>query len=204
MKPPVVILAAGASKRLGQCKALVDLRGESALARLIRAARRAGAEDLIVIAGAHAREIAAELARVDGDGRVRLLVNANWARGRTGSLAVAASNFPGRALLIAPVDVPLISSEVFQRLYEAWESAGDPSRGWLAPCVEPGPRYGHPLIVGRELGEAILRADPAEPLAHLRALADPIWAVRVSDMAILDDLDTPEDLKKVRARLSLE
>ena len=37
MKPALVLLAAGASKRLGTCKALVDLGGASPLARLLEA-----------------------------------------------------------------------------------------------------------------------------------------------------------------------
>ena len=200
MKPVVVILAAGASERLGQCKALVDLGGESALRHLIRAALSAGALEVVVIGGAHQREIAAEFARVNFGERVQLLSNANWSRGRTGSAAIAAARFPARDLMIAPIDVPLVSGEVFRKLLEAWERAGDPARGWLAPCIEPGPRYGHPLIVGRELAAAMLQTDPGEPLSRLRTQASPLWSIQVNDAAILDDLDTPEDLKKLRAR----
>ncbi len=199
MKPVVVILAAGASERLGECKALVDLGGHSAVARLIRAARDARAEEICVVSGAHHERIAAELER---EPRVQLLYNEGWRAGRSGSLALAATALPGRALLIAPVDVPLVSGEVFECLLRAWAEAGDPPRGWLAPYVEPGRRHGHPLILGRELAAKLPAAEPWAPLRLLRTLADPLWGLRVIDPAILDDLDTPADLARLRLRLS--
>ena len=39
------------------------------------------------------------------------------------------------------------------------------------------------------------------PLRNLRALADPLLEVSVDSPEILDDLDTPEDLARLRARL---
>lgn len=202
MKPAVVILAAGASERLGECKALVELGGASPLERLIRAARFAAADEICVVAGAHTREIADELARLDPDRRVRLLPHPAWRSGRTGSLALAARELAGRALLLAPVDVPLVPGEVFELLFREWARAGDPARGWLAPCVEPGPRHGHPLVLGRELAGELAAADPDGPLRGLRSRAAPLWAVGVHDEAILDDLDSPADLARLRERLA--
>ncbi|HUR27644.1 MAG TPA: NTP transferase domain-containing protein, partial [Planctomycetota bacterium] len=203
-KPPVVILAAGASERLGTCKALVQLGGVSALERLLREARRGGAEDILIVVGAHRPEIEESFARSDARHRAPLLHNPDWPRGRTGSLALAAAHFGDRALLVAPIDVPMVSGEVFASLFEAWEDAGDPPRGWLAPCVDPGPRFGHPIVLGRALATQLRALDSETPLARLRAEAAPLLSVRVADVAILDDLDTPDDLKRIQGRCLTE
>jgi len=197
----VVLLAAGASERLGQCKALVDLGGRSALQRLVEAADAAGAESIHVVCGAHAPEIGLAVEGLRERRRVEALVHPGWARGRGGSLACAALHLPGRDLLVAPVDVPLVPSLVFRQLFLAWELAGDPPRGWLAPFVAPGRRFGHPWILGRELAAGLPGTAPEQPLKALRALADPVWGIEVFDPAILDDLDTPADLERLRNAL---
>lgn len=204
-EPRVVVLAAGASSRLGEPKALVDLGGRSALSRLVEAC--GAAEPPLVVTGAHATAIARAAAAL-GPRACELVVNPRWAEGRTGGLALAASRLPGRDLVVAPIDVPLVSRSVFARLRSAWAEADAPSRGWLAPRA-PAPagdprraRAGHPVVLGRDLAAALARMGPDEPLRDLRADAEPLWTIAVDDRAIYDDLDTPDDLARLRARLA--
>ncbi|QDU67298.1 nucleotidyltransferase family protein [Engelhardtia mirabilis] len=193
--PRVVILAAGASTRLGEPKALVDLGGRCALRRLVAAA--GGNEPALLVTGAHHREIAA--AGLPG---LELLENPAWADGRTGGLSLAAAHLPGRDLLIAPIDVPMVPSEVFVALRAEWHRAQRPPRGWLAPSTGAAPgRPGHPIVVGRELAAKLGGFPPSAPLRNLRDLAQPLWMVDTGCAEIHDDLDTPEDLAALRARL---
>ena len=64
VKPALVVLAAGASRRLGECKALVDLNGSSPLERLLRAGGPASHGPVLVVTGAHHGEIAEALAQL--------------------------------------------------------------------------------------------------------------------------------------------
>lgn len=201
MKPVVVVLAAGASERLGECKALVDLEGRTALERLSTAAVAGGAQEICVVVGAHAAAMERELGGLAASIGVRALQHREWASGRTGSLDLAARSLPGRDLLVAPIDVPLVPPSVFEQLFLAWSRAGAPPRGWLAPFVGPGRRFGHPLILGRQLAEGLARLPPDQPLKTCRAMADPVGSVEVFHPEILDDLDTPADLERLRARL---
>jgi CTP:molybdopterin cytidylyltransferase MocA len=57
-------------------------------------------------------------------------------------------------------------------------------------------------VLGRELARELLAWPRERPLRALRALADPLLALEVEDEAILDDLDTPEDLARLRERLA--
>lgn len=193
--PALVILAAGASTRLGECKATVELGGRSVLARLIEAGACLDSRPALVVTGAHHEEIAASAPE-----GVELLRNPRWAEGRSGGVVLARAARPGCDLCLAPVDVPLVPRAVFAALRERWLAGESPPRGWLAPRLAGSARTGHPVVVGRELLELLDPARPDRPLRELRAAAEPLFALDVSHPEILDDLDTPADLARLRAR----
>jgi molybdenum cofactor cytidylyltransferase len=197
VKPALVILAAGASSRLGTCKALAPITPRCALELLLEAG--AGLDEVppLVVSGAHHDRIARALP--SGAALVR---NARWSQGRTGSVAIAASVRSGRDLCLAPVDVPLVPRAVFEALASAWREAGSPSRGWLAP--RHAARTGHPVIVGRDLARVLVEElagfGPDTPLRALRSRADPLIALDVDHVEVLDDFDTPADLRALQTR----
>lgn len=204
--PALVILAAGESARLGRCKALVPLTPRTPLELLCAAGapitERAGVPTL-VITGAHHDEIAA--AAPPG---VEVVRNPDWRAGRSGGVFLATSHRPGRDLCLAPVDVPLVPAAVFEELLRAWTDAGSPARGWLAPSWRPPsgganripPRFGHPVVIGRDLLLGLGALGPDIPLRRLRDTADPVFSAAVDTPAILDDLDSPEDFSRLTVR----
>lgn len=195
MKPALVILAAGASARLGEPKVLARIAGRMVLEHLLAAGADLDDTAPLVVTGADHDAIAAAV-----PAGVELLRNERWADGRTGGVLRAAARRAGRDLVLAPADVPLVSRAVFGALADAWEAAGSPARGWLAPRA--GDRHGHPIVVGRALLADLAEAGAGSPLRRLRAAADPLLDVPVDDPAVLDDLDTPADLAALRARAS--
>ncbi len=198
--PALAILAAGASRRLGQCKALVEWKGLTTLERLARAGACFASAPPMVVSGAHHEAIAAR-----ASAGIEVVRNPAWELGRLGSVRVARDARAGFDLCLAPVDTPLVEREVFEQLARAWREAGAPAEGWLAPCTAGvPPRYGHPIVVGRALLAKLEQLAPSQSLRDLRALARPLLAVVTSSRAILDDLDTPEDLSRLRIRESAE
>jgi CTP:molybdopterin cytidylyltransferase MocA len=202
VKPALVILAAGASTRLGECKALVSITPKNPLELLTAAGFRFDEAPPLVVTGA---DHAAISARVPS--RVEVVFNPAWAAGRAGGLALAHACRPGRDLVVAPVDVPLVPFAVFEALRVAWSDAGSPALGWLAPSARldvekksGSLRFGHPIVIGRELVSRLQHAAPDVPLRELRAEARPLWSIEVRCKEVLDDLDTPLDLARLRAR----
>lgn len=188
----VVILAAGASARLGEPKALALLGGRSVLEHLVQACRAVDPRPILVV-GAHAEAIAAA-----APGACELLHNPHWDEGRSSGVALACRRLPGWDVCLAPVDVPLVPSTVFAALSQGWERAGSPPRGWLAPYFRPQRRHGHPVVLGRDL---LAELEETAPLSTLRTRAAPLLEVPVDSPEVLDDLDTPADLARLRARI---
>ncbi len=200
MTVALVVLAAGASTRLGACKALVDLGGRTPLERLLEAGRAFDGAPPLVVAGAHQ----AAIAHAAPPG-VEVRENAAWAEGRLGGIALAARARAGCDLCLAPVDVPLVGAAVFAALRAHWDAAGAPAEGWLAPFVVragSGRAFGHPLVIGRALAARCANSRKDLPLRELRGQAEPLMSIRVDDAAILDDLDSPDDLERLRRRIS--
>lgn len=194
----LVILAAGESSRLGQCKALAPITPRTPLDLLLESGSVLGGPPPLVVTGADHERISAAA----GD-RAEIASNPDWRAGRSGGVLLAAGLRAGHDLCIAPVDTPLVPAEVFRALEQVWRGAGCPSRGWAAPWVRTGGgerAFGHPIVVGRGLVRRIAEKGPGCPLRELRALADPLLAVEVAASAIRDDLDLPEDLERLRTR----
>lgn len=84
-----VVLAAGASKRLGQSKQLLRYRGETLVERAVRIAYEAGAETVFVVLGGDYQPVFEVLQRYQPE--LRLLLNQRWAEGMGTSVALAAA-----------------------------------------------------------------------------------------------------------------
>lgn len=201
----LVVLAAGASRRLGECKATVPIGPRSALEHILFHALEAGLEDPLVVAGADATRIQEHLARGPLAARVACVTHDGWEAGRTTSAARGAAERPHRDLCIATLDAPVVPASVYRALREEWSRRERPELGWLSPAhrTPSGLRHGHPFFVGRRLAERISGLPSGASLRDLRAEADPLWNLEVNSHSVLDHLDTPADLATIRERFGV-
>lgn len=190
--PPSVgiVLAAGASRRMGSPKPLLPLEDETYLERVLARLRAAGLESCLVVLGDGADRIAAEVG-LDADVTV---VNPDWARGMLCSLQSglrrAVEVLPrADAAVVAPVDIPRFAPETVRALIEARART-------RAPVVVPVYRgeHGHPVLFGREVWQELLLPHPARGArAVVDAHRDELAGVVVDDPWVLRDADTPAD-----------
>ncbi len=183
--PAGLVLAAGASSRMGRSKALLRLGGETFVERLCRVLSQAGCAEIVVVVGARA---AANARAVPG--LARAVVNGDWRRGMRSSLRVGLRALPPGPVLLTHVDRPLVAGETLRRLI-ATPGSAVPTHGG---------RGGHPVRLGAELRPRLLAGDD-RPLSAILAAARPT-AVPVTDRGVLLNVNTPAALGALRARLT--
>lgn len=183
----VVILAAGASRRLGSAKQLVSIGGEPLLRRQCRCALDARVGPVLVVLGCDADDHRRAIADLPVDVRV----NEEWREGIAATLRHAVSVAIARraALLVLPCDQYRVTPDDLRALRAIWHLS--PS----AACVSRWDDYtGPPAILPLEYYEDVsrLRGD-----AGARALLyDPRRAppVEVPNPRAMYDLDIPDDM----------
>lgn len=115
-----IILAAGASSRMGSPKQLLIWQDRPLLAHAIDSARSVLAERIVVVLGANAEAIKEA---VDLNG-ISVALNPDWANGMAGSIRVGIQALPATAsaVLLMLCDQPLISAAHLQNLLQAWQN----------------------------------------------------------------------------------
>lgn len=186
-----IILAAGLSSRMGELKPLLHLGESTVLGQCITVLKNAGAEDIVVVTGNRAAEVAAE-AQVH---KARPEYNPVFSQGMFSSIRAGAKalNPASSAVFLLPVDMPLIRVGTFHLLQEHLLA----TKAEIAHPVFCGKR-GHPLCIRasllKDFGREKDHAAGLRPLlaAYERDNAQRVIEVAVADANILIDLDTPE------------
>jgi molybdenum cofactor cytidylyltransferase len=116
MSVAAIILAAGASRRLGRPKQLLLLGGETLISRTIRLATEAGAAPRVAVLGAHAEAIRASI----GPDGATVAINEGWEQGVAGSIhaGLRALDAEVSGALILSCDQPRLTAEHLRALIE--------------------------------------------------------------------------------------
>ena len=189
-----MVLAAGASERMGRPKALLDFRGRPFAVRILEALEALDVKSRVVVLGPDAARIRPSLATHD----CIIVENPDLAGEAIGSLraALAALDAIRPSGVVAwPVDLPHVRVATLERLLEAHRRTG-------APAVMPSfaERRGHPVIWDQALFPELGTSDAATrhgARAVLTAHEQEIVTVPVDDPAVIDDLNTPEDYERL-------
>jgi len=176
-----IVLAAGASTRLGQPKALVEVGGKSLVALAHEHLSRAGCSPIVVVTRT---ELAVDVMLALPDANIA--INASPEEGRTGSLQrglMALMNELGRLprrVVMAPVDRPGWSTSVVVDLLNHDGPVG----------AKHGTTRGHPVVFDTTSMETVLASKPNTPLRDIVSFLP----VDVDAPYLHLNIDTQEDM----------
>lgn len=192
-----VILAAGNSTRMGADKALLPWQDGTFLSTAIRALQ-AVTELVIVVAG----DNEPNLAPIVYAHAAFLVKNPHPDQGQFSSLRLGLTevlNMGRDAAILTLVDRPPAAPQTIELLQNEFQKG---SREIWAVVPEFNQKHGHPIVIGREMIEAFLRAPAtsnAREVEHANQAR--IRYVPVSDPNIALNVNTPEDFQKLHAGL---
>jgi molybdenum cofactor cytidylyltransferase len=121
----VMILAAGASARLGRPKQLLAFRGRSLLRHAAETALATSCRPVVVVLGALADRLRGELSGLP----VTVAMNPQWSEGMSSSIRAGLRAFPPEgaepeAVLIMLCDQPFIPAQFLERLVAVHQASG--------------------------------------------------------------------------------
>ena len=186
-----VVLAAGAATRFGSAKQLVRIDGRPLLHTVVSRAAEVTGNAVTVVLGAYA----AELAPLLGHSPASIVINRDWREGLASSIRAGIARLPGActAVLLLLADQPLVSPEDLRRLTGAWRRQTQ----YIA-AASYGGTLGAPAIFPRWAFTSLaeLRGDVG---ARALLRRHPDRCVRVPMESAALDLDTPEDLLRIKS-----
>lgn len=198
-----LILAAGASTRMGKPKQLLNLGDVSLIDHVLREALNSELDLIVLVLGHQAEEIRKALKIDLSNQKLRIIENSHYRRGISSSIKAGLSDVEDRYdhCMVILADMPYITSKLINHLMVKYLTSGLP-----LGAIKRREIRSHPVIFGRSLYHELylLRGDTGARSLFLR---DPDKICLVEPEYDYDDMDidTPEDyleFKKSRIKKS--
>ncbi|MEU8222845.1 nucleotidyltransferase family protein [Kribbella sp. NPDC048915] len=183
-----LVLAAGAGRRMGRPKALVrDADGTAWVVRAARLLTESGCSPVVVVVGAAADEVRAELAAEP----VQVIEATDWIEGMGASFRTGLSFLDEHsevdAVAVVPVDVPGVQRVAVRRVL------AEAGPGALARATYDG-APGHPVLIGRTHWAGVIASARGDEGARSYLRAHDVVHVECADVSDGVDVDTVEEL----------
>lgn len=191
-----IVLAAGLSKRMGTAnKLLLPYKNKTVLATVVANILASGMEEVIIVTGHEAKQIEQSLK----DLPVRFIYNPEYEKGMTTSIQQGVSFASGNGYMICLSDMVLIEPAEYALLKNTFEQQLKNDKKCI--CM---PRYknekGNPVILSSFYKEPILKHQEMEGCKQIVQLNKThIHWVKTERPHVLQDMDYPEDYKKLNA-----
>lgn len=186
-----VVLAAGGGKRFGGAKQVAELAGRPLLDYALEAATSA-LERVVVVFGARAPQVR-ERVTLRG---AEVVVCEDWQAGMAETLKAGLRALGDvRAAVVTLGDQPLVGAAAIERVMGARGGEALAVRATYADVP------GHPVLLERDLFPRLLELS-GDVGARAVLSSVPVREVPCEDIADPADVDTPDDLRRIAARLA--
>jgi molybdenum cofactor cytidylyltransferase len=197
-----LVLAAGASRRMGEPKQLLRIGDKSLLERILAEVLKSELDQVILVLGHRSREIQEAVSRSLPNKKLRIIKNDRYRKGMSTSIitGLGAVERDTRHVMIVLADMPNITAPLINHLLKRYLESGK-SMG----AIQIRGRRSHPVILGRAWFGALgkLQGDVGAR-GLFDAFSDEVCLVDAplgfSDL----DLDTPEDYRKALLKIPEE
>ncbi len=178
-----VLLAGGASQRMGRPKALLKVGGRSLLRWGIDTLISAGCASVTVVTGAYRGTLIRELPQ-----GIHHIHARNWRGGMRASLTCGVRHAPNGPIVVHHVDAPGVRASTIRKLMGALENQP------VVPVYHG--QLGHPVVLPLRIRERLAQPD----LRPLNALMQEIGIkrVEVDDNGVLSNVNTPAQFAKIQ------
>jgi molybdenum cofactor cytidylyltransferase len=187
-----VVLAAGASTRMGTQKLLLPFGGEPLVRRAVRQVLAAGFDDVLVVLGSEHEATGAALEGLP----VRLAINTQFASGMGSSFRTAVEHLPdSEAAMFALADQPFVTTREYRQVLDAYGKREQP-----IVSVRYGEIMAPPHLFEREFFPELAQLQHGARDVLRRHLERTTILRFPADLLV--DVDTPEDYELAKSRLS--
>jgi molybdenum cofactor cytidylyltransferase len=193
-KIPAIVLAAGASSRMGSNKLLAEIDGVPMIGRVVQATKASAAEPVVVVTGREHDKVRDALA-----GRsVEFVHNPDYQSGLSSSLKRGLGALPQDcdAVVVLLGDMPGVTTTLIDKLIAAF----NPTEGRAICVATRHGKRGNPVLFARRFFPEMMALEgDVGARGLLGAYPELVCDVEADDDAPLIDIDTPEALAAYRA-----
>lgn len=191
-----ILLAAGESKRMGEPKQSLSVGGIPLIHRALNVLMESSVDEIIIVLGHEYGRIRTLIPAQDR--RVRVTYNRNFKQGMGASIArgMAELSRISEAVIIMPVDLPLMAKSTVNEVISAYKSEG---KNIVVPFFREW--RGHPVLFSRKYftSLAALKGDRGGS-SIVESNPEDVYKLETGDEGIIMDIDTVEDLDRARKK----
>ena len=192
----IVILAAGASTRMGTPKQLLPYQGRNFIQHTVEIAVASICHPIIVVLGAYAEQIRQEVSHFP----VQVVENLQWNEGMSSSIKVGINALNAfdeniEAVVLLLCDQPFLSAEIINQLVDTYRSTNKP-----IIASKYAETLGVPALFNRRFFTELTTLKQAEGAKKvMMKYSDEVFSISFPEGAI--DVDTPQGYEQLISNL---